>query len=267
MKKVIKPIIGFIFLVISFYLFVYLNYKNKIFILIYHRISDYQGGLKSLYVSPTNFEKQMKFLYSRGYRTITLSELKVALLKNNREFLKKKFCITFDDGYEDILNAYPILKKYNYTATVYVHVNAVKSGYYVYPKMVTTKMINLKQLSEILDVFEIGSHTLSHPDLSKLSEREIFKELLDSKIFLEEKLNVKIKHFCYPFGKVFDNYSVVLKNAGYETAVVLKTGLVNVEDEIDFYKLPRIEWKEVDSMSIKDFIKNLDFYLKIFFAV
>lgn len=265
MNKNIKKIIGAVVLFLSFYLFVYLKYKDTTFILVYHRISDYQGGLRSLYVKPGVFEKQMKYLYSRGYCAVSIDELKERLEKNLS--IKKIFCITFDDGYEDLLNSYQILKKYNFKATVYVHTKAIQEGYYTYPGMSTAKMISVDQLKNILDIFEVGSHTVSHPDLTQVSELDFIKELKDSKKFLEESLNVRIKHFCYPFGKVPKKYKEALKSESYETATTLKNGLIYKNKEIDFYLLPRIEWKELKNMSLKDFFKNIDFYLKIFFGV
>lgn len=262
--KVVKIFIGIFVLCVSIYIFSYLMYKDTTFILVYHRISNYEGGRKSLYVSPKTFENQMKFLYKRGYKTISLDELKYRL-KNNLS-LKKMFCITFDDGYEDLLNVYPVLKKYGFKATVYIHTNAVKDGFYSYPGMVLTKMISFQQLKKIMDVFEIGSHTVSHPDLTKLSEIDNVYEIKYSKEYIEKELNVKVKHFCYPFGKVPLKYKEILRN-DYETAVTLNPGLVYSKKEVDFYLLPRVEWKEISSMSFKDFVKNLDFYIKIFFGV
>jgi peptidoglycan/xylan/chitin deacetylase (PgdA/CDA1 family) len=267
MKKIIKSIIGLFVVLASLYLFLYLKYKDTTFVLVYHRIDNYKGGLKSLYVKPSTFEKQMNYLFRRGYRTISLTELKAAVQKNDKKFLRKKFCITFDDGYEDLLNAYPVLKKYGFVATVFIHTQAVKDGYYTYPSMTEAKMISFDRLKKILDVFEIGSHTVSHPDLSKVSEEKIVYELKESKKIIEDTLGVKIYHFCYPFGKIFENYKKILQQEGYETAVTLKNGLIELDKEIDFYCLPRVEWKEVSSMSVKDFLKNIDFYLKTLFAL
>jgi len=267
MKKILKQLVGVLALLLSLYIFLYLKYRDTIFILVYHRIDDYRGGLKSLYVKPRTFEKQMKFLFSKGYSAISLTEFKNRVEKNDRKFLRKKFCITFDDGYEDLSNAYVVLKKYNFKATVYLHVNAVLEGYYTYPLMTQAKMISFEQVKEMLDVFEVGSHSVSHPDLSELSEQEIVYEIKESKKVIKDKLGVEVVHFCYPFGKVFKNYSKILQQEGYLTATSLKNVLVRIDKDIDFYCLPRIEWKEVSAMSLKDLVRNLDFYLKIIFGI
>ncbi|MFN3551451.1 MAG: polysaccharide deacetylase family protein, partial [Endomicrobiia bacterium] len=123
-------------------------------------------------------------------------------------------------------------------------------------------------LKNILDIFYVGSHTLSHLDLTQVSEQELIFELNESKKILEKEINTEIKHFCYPFGKVPKKYKEVLQRTNYQTATTLKNGLIYKNNKnLDFYLLPRIEWKEISNMSFKDFIKNLDFYLKILFAV
>lgn len=265
MKNMFKKVIGLLTLLYSFYLFLYLKYNNTTFILVYHQIDNYKGGLKSLYVKPEVFEKQMKTLYLKGYKSITLDELKYRI--ENKLPLKKVFCITFDDGYKNLENAYSILKKYGFKATVYIHVKASIDGYYSYPKMPKVDMISINEIKNMMDIFEVGSHTINHPDLSKASFEEIIFELRESKKFLEKKLNVEVRHFCYPFGKVFEGYSSLLKQEGYLTATTLKNDLIEQDGKLDIFLLPRIEWKEISSMSFKDFLKNLDFYVKIFFGI
>ncbi|MCX7957027.1 MAG: polysaccharide deacetylase family protein [Endomicrobia bacterium] len=263
--KLIKRIIGSIVLIFSLYLFFYFMYSDKYFILVYHRIDDFKGGLRSLYVKPETFEKQIKYLTKKGYKAITLDELKYIIDSNKK--VKKIYCITFDDGYKDISNAYKILKRYNLKATVYLHINALIDGKYTYPKMSQADMISFDEMKNMIDIFEIGSHTFVHPDLSRLEEKEIKEELKKSKEFLEKKFGVEIKHFCYPFGKVFNNYRNLLYKEGYYTATTLNSGLVDPNKSIDWYLLPRVEWKEFSSMSFKDFLRNLDFYIKILLGI
>ncbi|MEN3014198.1 MAG: polysaccharide deacetylase family protein [Endomicrobiia bacterium] len=265
-KDIFKKIIGFLIFLFSIYLFLYFKYSNTSFILVYHQIENYRGGLKSLYVSPLAFEKQMRYLYSRGYTTITLTELKHRL--ENKLPLKKMFCITFDDGYKNLNHAYSILKKYNFKATVYLHIDAIQTGVYSYPKMPASLMISFEEMKKMLDVFEIGNHTLTHPDLTTLSEKEIIKELRESNKVLEKFFNLKPEHFCYPFGKVFKNHKSILSKEDFLTATTLETGLIEpANKKLDLLALPRIEWKELSSMSLKDFLKNLDFYIKIFLGI
>ncbi|MCX7940970.1 MAG: polysaccharide deacetylase family protein [Endomicrobia bacterium] len=263
--KTLKVLIGVIMFILSIYLFSYFRYKDTAFILVYHRIDKYSGGLRSLYVSPEVFEKQMKYLHFRGYKCISLDEL-VRRLKD-KEKINKVFCITFDDGYADIKNAYEVLKKLGFKATVYLHMEAVKIGEYAYPHMPSAKMVNIDDLKEMKDVFYVGSHSVSHPDMSVLEKNDVVYEVSVSKRELENTFHKEIKHFCYPYGKVFKDYQQILQYSGYESAVTLKSDFIKLTDEIDLYQLPRIEWKHISSMSIKDFLKNFEFYLKILCGV
>ncbi len=262
-NDLIKKIIGLTVVFFMVYYFLILQYKNKSFILIYHRVEPYKGGYKSLYVSPEAFDRQMKFLYDRGYRTISLEKMKHNIEKNS--IIPKTFSITFDDGYKNNLEfAYPILKKYNFKATIFMTVNAIGKKF-SYPYMPEAQHMSVEDLKNIQDIFEIGSHTMSHPDLSQVDENIILAELKKSKHNLSEILGIEIKHFCYPFGKYFKDYEKVLSELGYLTSCTTKNGLIDKNSNV--YLLPRIEWKEISAMSVKDFFNKLDFYIKIFFGI
>ena len=76
----------------------------------YHSISDDESNLS---VSVNNFERQIHYLYTSGFRTVQFNSI--------NEKIKKPLIITFDDGYKDnLINALPILKKYNFTSICFV---------------------------------------------------------------------------------------------------------------------------------------------------
>lgn len=89
---------------------------------------------------------------------------------------------------------------------------------------------------------EIGSHTRTHPIVSRLeNDRDTTEEIAGSKARIEAALNLKVRHFCYPNGTSadYDERSVAaVRDAGYETAVTTEPGLVNVA--ADPYRLKRI---------------------------
>ncbi len=93
------------------------SYK-KVRVLMYHSISEHIENEKhnKWRVKPKDFEKQMKWFYDNKWSSCTISEL--VELEN---ISLKSFVITFDDGYEDnYINAFPILQKYNFKATIYL---------------------------------------------------------------------------------------------------------------------------------------------------
>ena len=96
----------------------------KATILMYHNIAIPSQGvrLRSLYVTPDMFRFQMWYLKQAGYQVVSLDEI-ADYAKDSSSAAKseKKIALTFDDGFADFYhNAFPILKEYGYTATVYL---------------------------------------------------------------------------------------------------------------------------------------------------
>jgi peptidoglycan/xylan/chitin deacetylase (PgdA/CDA1 family) len=87
----------------------------------------------------------------------------------------------------------------------------------------------------------IGSHTISHPSLSKINDEQSFYEISNSKIELEKIIEKKVDHFSYPFGTINDVSNRELENvkkSGYLTALTTSYGDVNKKSNL--LKLPRI---------------------------
>jgi len=100
------------------------GYRNKASILMYHRVpgSPFSAGGFCFNV----FEKQINYLV-KHYNIISLEEL-VTHLKNGRSLPNNAVTITFDDGYVDnYLYAYPILKKYNAPASIFLSTNFIET--------------------------------------------------------------------------------------------------------------------------------------------
>lgn len=85
-------------------------------IIMYHSLLKYQ---KSTYiVHPNIFEEDLKYIQSKGYSTITMTEL-INYVYNDAPLPEKPIIITFDDGYYNNLSyAVPLLHKYNMKAVV-----------------------------------------------------------------------------------------------------------------------------------------------------
>lgn len=198
----------------------------------YHSIMDNHD--KS--VSINSFELQMKLMRKMGYQTINFSDL-------NKNITKKKFIITFDDGYENLItNVFPILKKLEFSATCFVVTNMLNK-YNVwdenrsdYKKM---KLMNIDQIYEwVSNGFEIGSHTKDHLDLTSLDINKKKEQIIDSKNFINQSLGIKITSFAYPFGS-FDDETIKIVQENYEYAVTTRPSKYN-PNKFDDMKLPRI---------------------------
>jgi len=205
--------------------------KFNTIILMYHRVRDDKKTM-NISVSTKNFEEQMAFLKG-NFKVISLSSL-VKGAKSGTNSSKDHVAITFDDGYKDnYWNAFPILKKNNFSATVFLVSSAVDNDK------------NMLDLEEILTMkkghIEFGSHTVSHGILRNIDTNTAANEIFRSKEDLSRLLNEKVEFFSYPRGKK-RHFSTVAKNlvkqAGYKAAFTTENG--KITQKSDFFELSRI---------------------------
>jgi peptidoglycan/xylan/chitin deacetylase (PgdA/CDA1 family) len=97
----------------------------KFAILYYHRVGT-QGVPFHSGMEPRLFEEQIRFL-CKAYRIISMDQLCCELEDGGPK--GQAVAITFDDGYRDVYtNAFPILRKYDVPATVYLTARAIETG-------------------------------------------------------------------------------------------------------------------------------------------
>lgn len=211
-------------------------------VLMYHSI-DPNGDKMAPYVSPEAFKKQMEFLAEHHYDTVTPEKV-VAIMKKAEKMPRRAVAITADDGFENFYTyAFPLLKKYNLKATVFMIID----------KIGEPGMLNRRQLREMSDsgLVTIGSHTKSHPWLPTISvdEDRLHEELAGSKKTLEESLGKSVNFICYPNGGFNDLIKETAKEAGYEGGFT--TNPVRRSDIDDVYAIRRIK---MSSTSVSPFI-------------
>ena len=158
-------------------------------VLNYHKVDEQKIALS---ISPQEFEEQIKYLAKEGYNTITPSEMMNAL-EYGTPLPEKPIMITFDDGYLDnYTNAYPILKKYGFTATIFLVTGFIGND---------PRFMNWEEIKEMKDNgFVFGSHTVNHKSLTELSYVELKNELLLSAEEIEQQLGHQELFFAYPTG-------------------------------------------------------------------
>ena len=205
----------------------------KIPVLLYHSISD-DNSRMSLKVNI--FENQIKYLKNNGYTSINFNEID--------QSAKKQIIITFDDGYKDILiNALPILKKYDFKATCFFVTNLIgqDNSWDINKKNFSKKEImNINDINNwISSGMHVGSHSHNHLDLTKISEKSLLKELEFSKKILEDKFNTINDIFCYPYGKVNQNVYALTKKI-YNKAVTTNRSRYDLKKH-NSHLIPRID--------------------------
>ena len=209
---------------------------NNFPILFYHNITNNDTSATSL----DHFDMQMNFLFKRGFKTYSLTDL---IKRKSENPSIKAFAITFDDGYKDNLtNALPILQKYNFLATCFiVHDYIGKSNLWDFnnKNIKQHELMNSEEINDWIDNgMEIGSHGLSHCNLINKDLITIKNELITSKSSLELKFNTKIDSFCYPYGSYNNEVINEVINAGYKYALTTKRGRAKISN--NYYQLPRI---------------------------
>lgn len=203
--------------------------KKEIPILMYHRVvrNKKEAGKEGIYITQDKFEWQMRYLFKKGYKTITFNEYK--------GYEDKAVILTFDDGYEDnYAIVFPILRKYNFKAVIFL-VPGLKENLWDKDKPLEPR---LKLLSEdqILEMsrygFEFGSHSLTHPHLTRINEEGAIEEIFKSKEKLERLLKCKVISFAYPYGELNEKIKDIIRLAGYKYAVTTDYGPPFIDDDL-----------------------------------
>lgn len=205
------------------------TFQQYVPILMYHSIAEFKGsGLEELYVSPANFEAQIRYLKEHNYTPITFDRW------NEINTVNKPVCITFDDGYENNINAYEIFKKMNSerfrpTGTIFVVAGFVGRHH----RLTADQLRDMSQSG----FFSIQSHTMHHPDLPEV--KNIQEELEKSKDVLEAITGKPVIAFAYPYGHY--NKDIMQQTMKYyQFAVTVRHGLFIEKGAPDeYYTMPR----------------------------
>ena len=222
-------------------------------ILMYHSI-DYppkETPFKSLFVRPGEFRRQVKVLKYLGYKFSTMENLR-----------EKSVVLTFDDAYKNFIeNAFPIIERNKVPAYVFVPVSYVGSynKWDIDSVKVKLHLMDWKDLNFLIKKgIKIGSHTLTHPFLTRILLEDAKREIEYSKKLLEDKLGVEIDTFCYPYGDTNEKIEELVKNAGYKYAFTTKEGKFNgVENP---FAINRIFVEGNKLISLPDFLRKLVMY-------
>lgn len=186
--------------------------KGKAIILMYHDAVQKRDE-KSVWfdTTPAEFESEIKYLRDRGAHFVSLDQIRHHLTQNTA-LPNNAVALTFDDNYVGFYKLiYPILKREQLPAALFVHTNYVGlQGDRPKNDWETVRLIDREGL------VTIGSHSLSHPeDMSKLSPEVQRKELIESKWILERELGHPIIYFSYPNGKADVVTWKIAREVGY----------------------------------------------------
>jgi peptidoglycan/xylan/chitin deacetylase (PgdA/CDA1 family) len=203
-------------------------------ILMYHQVSPRPSATYRKYVLTTAaLAAQMRWLALAGHVPISFDQFWAAR-RGLAVLPRRAVVITFDDGYQDVLlHAVPILQAHGFPAIIYLVAGLMgqpaawlAGGGRGMPLMDWAGARELAAAG-----IQCGGHTLTHPHLAELDPAESRRELLESRLLLEDRLGLAVPHLAYPYGSYNESVRSQAAECGYETACSVHQGLSDANDD------------------------------------
>ena len=223
-------------------------------ILMYHGIRDGLGTRHPYFettTSPRLFQQHVKYLRDHKFVTIYLHEA-IEILRRGED-TSQHVVITFDDGYRDFYtHALPALVEFGLKATMFIVSGrtgneTIRQGDNVF--MTWAEVRETKRYG-----IEIGSHTVNHPELYRMTESQVEDELASSKREIEDHVGAPVQSFSYPFafpeqdGRFTATLRKLLERNGYENGVSTMIGTAGREH--NRFTLPRVPANAHDDLAL-----------------
>ncbi len=192
-------------------------------ILTYHHIGECPPGQENhrgLFVSTELFRAHLAWLKDRGYVSVSLDAIADAI-SSKAPLPRRWVAITFDDGWRDnFTEAFPALREAGFSATIFLITNQVARAR---PSNQWDDYLTLADIKVMSAAgIEFGSHTHTHPRLTKLESGSndteagtVMFELAESRRRMKEELGLMGDWFCYPYGNFAPRIAQLVRKAGY----------------------------------------------------
>jgi len=223
---------------------------RDVLVLCYHGVSD--TWPVDIAVTPRNLEAQLERLVSNGYRGTTFADAVTS------PPFERTLAVTFDDAYLSVLElAFPILDALELPGTVFAVTDFADSGRSLIWDGIDVwaegdhadelRGLSWAQLADLDRAgWEIGSHTRTHPRLTRLDDEALAKELVASRAACERALGRPCRSFAYPYGDVDRRVVAAAGRAGYVAAGTLPSRLEPSPSALDW---PRVGVYRGDSLA------------------
>ncbi len=203
-------------------------------ILTFHTLGDESSAI----TFPSSvFKHRVAALHEFGYRTSSLRDA-IACIHQRARFPSRSLIITFDDGYKTMYDiAFPILQRYQLTATVFLTVGETPNDRL--PALEGHTMLSWNEVREMQKYgITFGAHTLTHPNLTRLTNEHVEFEMRMSKEIIEQALGVAVEVFAYPLGR-FNTCTRAIAQKYFIGACTDALGLAHTNS--DPYALERVD--------------------------
>lgn len=227
---------------------------GQIPVLMYHFIGDKRvAAERKNFVSRESFAFQMAYLDFFGYRILSLDDL-YAIRSGQRKPRGREIVITFDDGnYTFRDEAIAVLEKHQFPAAVFVVSESA-----LYERNGSLEAEEIAQLARN-PLITIGSHSMTHPLLSRLTPQEIERELKGSREALEKMTGKPVYYLAYPSGNLDIRVVEEAKQAGYRLAFTTSPKKLGMLEEGD-WSLPRVKISRSSDLPIAFWAKTTGIY-------
>lgn len=223
-------------------------------ILMYHGVSDdRRRRFRQFVVSPQSFEEQMAYLAQQSYRGCSVSELVDA--RSQRTPLEPNMiALTFDDAFQELVpNAVPVLRRFGFSATIYVPTAYVgaSSRWLAGIGEGDRPILDVQQLRELAATgIECGAHSHTHPQLDVLPPHALRSEVEQSKQLLEELLEARVQTFAYPYGYERPVVREAIAAAGFRSACRVNYAPSPIDEDVyALSRLPVLGGWDIDSFA------------------
>lgn len=218
------------------------SYTDRLPILMYHRVALAESSIPNRWrLSPQLFERQLRYLQEEGFYSVTLEQWRRSML-TRQPLPGNAVIITFDDGYLDFYEyASPLLKKYGFSAIVFLIVDLIGK------KHEDCYLMGWQQIEQLqAEGIEFGSHSLNHPSFTNISYIDLVRQAASSKAILTRKLGVSIDALAYPYGHCNSVIEHLTGSCGYTFG--LRTGFKRSTWDDSLLGLSRIEVASSDDL-------------------
>ncbi|MCX6133284.1 MAG: polysaccharide deacetylase family protein [Ignavibacteriales bacterium] len=216
-------------------------------VLMYHRVLEQAAeSAHGIWVSAGQFASQLGSLKRRGFQTITFHDYD-RFLRGEVKLPTKPVILTFDDGYEDNYRvAFPLLQQHGFSAVVYAVTDRERRTNFWDQDEPAGQLMSAAQMQELHRCgIEIGSHTVTHPRLPRVTTDQAHFEISKSKDTLEQILGSSVLSFAYPYGELSEVVKDCVGEAGYTYAVAADSGpLTFYQDFLEIRRTQVFPWTD-----------------------
>ncbi|MFR9800106.1 polysaccharide deacetylase family protein [Streptomyces sp. MS06] len=215
----------------------------------YHSVGDCRDDPYRITVTPDRLARQLDWLRRRGLRGVSVAELLAARARGEGRGLVG---LTFDDGYADFTErALPVLRRHGCGATLFVLPGRLGGDNVWDPRGPRKPLLTADGIRQAAaEGVEIGSHGLTHVDLTAADEETLTAEVHRSRALLAELSGAPVAGFCYPYGTVDARAVAAVREAGYDYGCAIDPGPLTAR-----HALPRVHVGQQDT-AVRLFLKH-----------